>query len=44
MGGEVLGPLKANRCPSVGESRMGRWEWEGRWSNTLIEAEVERMG
>jgi hypothetical protein len=26
------------RCPSVGESRAGRWEWVGGWRNTLIEA------
>jgi hypothetical protein len=26
------------RCPSVGESKVGRWEWVGTWRNTLIEA------
>ena len=35
----VLGRL--DRCPSIGESRAGRWEWVGRWRNTLIEARGE---
>jgi hypothetical protein len=29
---------RLNRCPSVGELRMERWEWVGGYKNTLIEA------
>ena len=35
---------KQDRCPSVGELRVGRWEWVGKWRNTLIEARGRRMG
>ena len=44
MGGEALGPVKA-QCPSVGGSaRAVRQEWEGRWGSTLIEAGGAGMG
>jgi hypothetical protein len=26
-----------DRCPSVREWKAVRWEWVGRWRNTLIE-------
>jgi hypothetical protein len=29
--------LRLDRCPSVAESRAGRWEWIGGWRNILIE-------
>jgi hypothetical protein len=35
---------RLNRCPSVGESRAGRWEWVGVWRNTLFEAGGRRKG
>jgi hypothetical protein len=39
---------RLNRCPSVGELRVGKWEWVGAWvggwRNTLIDAGGGRMG
>ena len=37
MGDYAHGPVKA-RCPRVGEVRVGRLEWVGRWVITIIEA------
>jgi hypothetical protein len=31
MEGEVLGPMKADRFPNIGESRAGKQEWVGGW-------------
>ena len=28
---------RLDRCPSVGELRVGRWELVGRWRNSIIE-------
>jgi hypothetical protein len=34
-----------DRCPSIGESRAGRWEWVGGWvEEPFIEAGVGRGG
>jgi hypothetical protein len=38
MGGKVIGPMRLDRCPSVGESKARRWEWVDEWRNTFIEA------
>jgi hypothetical protein len=35
---------RLDRCPCVGESRVGRQEWVGGWRNTLIEAGGGRVG
>jgi hypothetical protein len=43
MGGKTLGPVEA-RCPSIGNARVVRWEWAGRWGSTLIEAGERGIG
>ena len=35
--------LRLNRCPSIGKSREGRWEWIG-WRGIFFEAGRGRMG
>ena len=37
IGGEII-CLVEDKCPCIGNARVVRWEWMGKWGIILIEA------